>query len=395
MKRALFDQHFVPTYAPAPMVPVHAQGVWVTDQEGRKFLDLAGGIAVSALGHCHPSLVSALTEQAQKLWHVSNLMTNEPALKLAQGLCQQTFAERVFFSNSGAEANEAALKLARRYAYDHHGPAKHRIICFEDGFHGRTLFTVSAGGQAKYREGFGPTPSGIEHLPYNDVDALRAAVSDDVCAIFLEPMQGEGGMRPATPEFLRACREEADRVGASLIFDEVQSGMGRTGHLFAYQHYGVTPDILSSAKALGCGYPIGAMLTTHERAQSLTPGTHGTTSGGNPLACAVAFAALNEISQPEFLATVRARTEAMRLRLEDIGRKHNCFTDVRGLGLWFGCELTPDRKGSAGAIVARALDHELMILNAGPDVVRLAPALNISEDEMHLGLDRLEQTLSA
>lgn len=395
MKRELFDAHFVPTYAPAPMVPVKGRGVWVTDQTGRQYLDFAGGIAVSALGHCHPALVKALTEQAQNLWHVSNLMTNEPALKLAQALCDKTFAERVFFSNSGAEANEAALKLARRYAWDTHGEGKHRIVCFENGFHGRTLFTVSAGGQAKYREGFGPTPGGIDHLPFNDIDALRQNITDDVCAIFVEPMQGEGGMRPATPEFLRACREEADRVGATLIFDEVQSGMGRTGHLFAYQHYGVTPDVVTSAKALGCGYPIGAMLTTHDRAKVLTPGTHGTTSGGNPLACAVAFAALTEISQPDFLATVRERTAAMRLRLEDMGQRHKCFSDVRGLGLWFGCELTEELKGQAGAMVSTALEHELMILNAGPDVIRLAPALNLTEDEMHLGLDRLEAVLSA
>lgn len=393
--RQAFDQYMVPNYAPFSVVPERAAGARVWDTEGKEYIDLAGGIAVSALGHCHPALNQALMKQANTLWHVSNLMTNQPAVDLARLLCEQTFAERVFFSNSGAEANEAALKLARRYAWHHHGEGKHRIVAFNDGFHGRTLFTVSVGGQPKYQEGFGPVPAGIDHVPYNDVAALEAIMGDDVCAIMVEPVQGEGGMTPATPEFLAACRALADRHQALLIFDEVQSGVGRTGHLYAYQHYQVTPDILSSAKALGCGFPMGAILTRSEIAQVLTPGTHGTTSGGNPLACAVGLAAVSEISQPPFLKQVRENTAFMQAELEAIGQRTQAFTEVRGLGLWFGCELSPKRKGQAVAIVQECLNQGVMTLVAGADVLRLAPALNTSQADLAIGLQRLEAALNA
>ena len=392
--RQEFDQYMVPNYAPFSVVPSHAEGAWVHDMDGRSYIDLAGGIAVSALGHCHPGLVKALTEQANRLWHVSNLMTNEPAVELAKLLCQQTFAERVFFSNSGAEANEAALKLARRYAWHHKGEGKHRILAFDNAFHGRTLFTVSAGGQPKYQEGFGPCPEGIEHQPYNDIEALKRAGGDDLCAIIVEPVQGEGGMTPATPEFLQACRALADQHQALLIFDEVQSGVGRSGQLYAYQHYGVTPDILSSAKALGCGFPMGAILTRSEIAEVLTPGTHGTTSGGNPLACAVGLAAVSEISQPAFLAGVRDKTAAMQQELEAIGQRTGAFADVRGLGLWFGCELQGDYQDRAVEIVHNCLAQAVMTLVAGPNVLRLAPALNTDQDTLMQGLARLEAALT-
>lgn len=391
--RALFDQHMVPNYAPAAQVPIRGEGPYLYTEDGTQLIDLAGGIAVSALGHCHPRLIEALNDQAHKLWHVSNLMTNQPATHLAQVLCQETFADRVFFANSGAEANEGALKLARRYAYETGGPNKNRIIAFDNGFHGRTLFTVSVGGQSKYREGFGPCPEGIQHLPYNDVEALAAAMDDEVCAIMVEPCQGEGGMVPGTPEFLSACRSLADQYGASLIFDEVQSGIGRTGQLFAYQTLGITPDIVTSAKALGCGFPIGAFLTTSERARVLTPGTHGTTNGGNPLACAVSLAAVNEIRQPAFLAQVRDTTEWMHNELTAIGQRHGVFTEVRGMGLWFGCELAPEYAGKAGAIMNQALELGVMVLVAGADVVRLAPALNIERSVAAQGLALLEEAV--
>ncbi|RBH48911.1 aspartate aminotransferase family protein, partial [Pseudomonas sp. MWU13-2860] len=243
-------------------------GSRVWDQSGREFIDFAGGIAVNSLGHCHPELVAALTEQASKLWHVSNVFTNEPALKLGKLLTETTFAERVFFCNSGAEANEAAFKLARKYGSDHFGPEKNQILACKNSFHGRTLFTVSVGGQPKYTEGFGPVPGGIAHFDYNDIESLKAAISDQTCAVVIEPIQGEGGVMPADKAFLEAARQLCDQHNALLVFDEVQSGVGRTGSLFAYQEYGVTPDILSSAKAIGGGFPIGAMLTTEKVAKS-------------------------------------------------------------------------------------------------------------------------------
>ncbi|KAA3633096.1 MAG: aminotransferase class III-fold pyridoxal phosphate-dependent enzyme, partial [Proteobacteria bacterium] len=257
--REMFDQYMAPNYAPAKIIPVRGKGSRVWDQEGRCYVDFAGGIAVTALGHAHPDIVGTLKKQADSLWHLSNVFTNEPALELARKLCEATFAERVYFANSGGEANEAAFKLARRFAFDRFGAEKHEIISFDDSFHGRTLFTVSVGGQPKYTEGFGPLPGGITHLPLNDVEALRDAVSSKTCAVVVEPVQGEGGVRSCSDEFLRAARELCDANDSLLVFDEVQCGMGRTGSLYAYEQFGVTPDILTSAKALGCGFPVGAM----------------------------------------------------------------------------------------------------------------------------------------
>ncbi len=280
-------------------IPVRGEGSRVWDQDGRMYIDFASGVAVTALGHCHPALVRALTEQAGKIWHVSNWLTNEPALRLAKRLIDATFAERVFFCNSGAEANEAALKLARRYAHDRHGAAKIRVITAINAFHGRTLFTVTAGGQEKYSAGFGPNPAGITHLPYNDIAALErefAAHGAEICAVLLEPMQGEGGMMPGTAEYLQAARRLCTAHGALLILDEIQSGMGRTGTLFSYMQKGIVPDILTSAKGLGGGFPVGAMLTTTEIASVFSVGVHGTTYGGNPLACAVAGAVFDVVN---------------------------------------------------------------------------------------------------
>ena len=307
------------------------------------YIDFAGGVAVTALGHCHPAMVKALTEQAGRIWHVSNWFTNEPALRLAKRLTDATFAERAFFCNSGAEANEAALKLARRYAHDRFGPHKIRVISTLNAFHGRTLFTVTAGGQAKYATGFGPTPTGFTHIRYNDVAALEAAFAeeggDDICAVILEPMQGEGGMIPGTPEFLQAARRLCDAHDALLIFDEIQSGMGRTGALFSYMQKGVTPDILTSAKGLGGGFPIGAMLTTAEVASAFSVGVHGTTYGGNPLACAVAGAVFDVINTAEVLDGVKARHSLFMEGLKAINVRRRVFSDLRGEGVWIGCEL--------------------------------------------------------
>jgi acetylornithine/N-succinyldiaminopimelate aminotransferase len=396
--RATFDELMVACYAPAPFVPVRGEGSRVWDQDGRMYIDFAGGVAVTALGHCHPAMVKAIEEQSHKLWHVSNWLTNEPALRLAKRLTEATFAERVFFCNSGAEANEAALKLARRYAHDHVGPDKHRVISTLNAFHGRTLFTVTAGGQAKYASGFGPNPTGFTHVPYNDVAALEAAFrdegGDDICAVILEPMQGEGGMTPGTPEFLQAARRLCTEHSALLILDEIQSGMGRTGTLFSYMQKDIVPDILTSAKGLGGGFPIGAMLTTTEIASAFSVGVHGTTYGGNPLACAVALAVFEVINTTEVLDGVRARHALFMEGLKAINARRHLFGDVRGEGVWLGAELDAPWKGKAMDVVKAAGEAGLLVLVAGPDVVRLAPSLVISLDEILEGLARLELALN-
>ena len=393
VQRADFDQVMVPNYAPAAFIPVRGAGSRVWDQAGRELIDFAGGIAVNVLGHAHPALVGALTEQANSLWHVSNVFTNEPALRLAKKLVDSTFAERVFFCNSGAEANEAAFKLARRVAHDRFGPEKYEIIAALNSFHGRTLFTVNVGGQSKYSDGFGPKITGITHVPFNDLDALKAAISDKTCAVVLEPVQGEGGVLPAEQAYLQGARDLCNQHNALLVFDEVQTGMGRTGELFAYMHFGVTPDILTSAKSLGGGFPIAAMLTTESLAKHLVVGTHGTTYGGNPLACAVGNAVIDVINTPEVLDGVKARHDQFKTRLEAIGQQYGLFTQVRGLGLLLGCVLSDAWKGKAKDIFNAAEKEGLMILQAGPDVVRFAPSLVVDEADIKDGLDRFERAV--
>jgi len=397
VSRAMFDELMVRCYAPASFIPVRGEGSRVWDQDGRMYIDFAAGVAVTSLGHCHPAMIRALTDQACTLWHVSNWMTNEPALRLAQRLVDHTFAERVFFCNSGAEANEAALKLARRYAHDKFGERKIRVISTINSFHGRTLFTVTAGGQAKYAAGFGPNPAGFTHIPYNDVGALErefAAHGGEICAVLLEPMQGEGGMTPGTPEFLHAARRLCTAHDALLILDEIQSGMGRTGALFSYMQKGIVPDILTSAKGLGGGFPIGALLTTSEVASAFTVGVHGTTYGGNPLACAVAGAVFDVINTTEVLDGVKARHALFMEGLKAVNARRRVFSDLRGEGVWIGCELDTPWKGKSMDVVRAAGDAGLMVLVAGPDVVRIAPSLVISLDEILEGLARLETALN-
>jgi len=381
--RETFDQFLVPTYAPAAMVPVRAAGLDLWDQAGKHYLDFTSGIAVTSLGHCNPVLVDALTKQINSLWHLGNGYTNEPVLRLAQALTEATFADRAFFCNSGAEANEAALKLARKYAHTKFGAHKSRIISCFSSFHGRTLFTVSVGGQAKYTEGFEPLPQEINHIAYNDIEAARAAIGDDVCAVIVEPVQGEGGVVPGNPEFLKELRALCDKTGALLIFDEVQCGMGRTGALFAYMGYGVTPDILTAAKALGNGYPIGAMLTTETLAQTLAVGTHGTTYGGNPLAATVALKVLETINTPAFLARVKEASVATIAMLQGLITDYpQVFSAVRGSGLLLGLVVSDAYKGRAKDIQKAAELQGLMVLIAGMDVVRLAPALIVSDEQI-------------
>ena len=394
VERGLFDEVMVPCYNPMEMIPVKGEGSRIWDQNGNEYIDFAGGIAVSCLGHCHPVMVNALTEQGNKLWHLSNVMTNEPALRLAKKLTEVSFAERVFFANSGAEANEAALKLARRYAADVHGTEKSEIIAFKQGFHGRTFFTVTVGGQAAYSDGFGPKPGDVTHLPYNDIEALQAHMSDRTCAVMMEPLQGEGGIIPPTPEFAQAVRELCDKHNALLIFDEVQTGNGRTGHFYAYQGLGITPDILSTAKSLGGGFPIGAMLTTAKLAEHMKVGTHGSTYGGNPLACAVAEAVVEEVTKPEVLAGVLEREAMFREGLEKINAKYNIFSEVRGKGLLLGAALNEEWQGRARDLLVAAGKQGLMVLVAGANVVRFTPSLVITQQEIEEGLAKLDKAIA-
>lgn len=394
VSRADFDRYIVPVYSPASFIPVKGQGSKVWDQEGREYIDFTGGIAVNVLGHAHPALIEALNAQAHKLWHVSNIFTNEPALQLAKKLTEATFAERAFFSNSGAEANEAALKLARRYAFDNFGEDKFEIISTINSFHGRTYFTVSTGGQPKYSAGFGPKIEGITHLPYNDLAAMEATISDKTCAVIIEPIQGESGVLPAEQAYLEGIRKLCDKHNALLIFDEVQTGMGRTGKLFAYMHYNVIPDILTNAKCLGGGFPIGAMLTTEAIAKHFSVGVHGTTYGGNPLACAVANKVVDIVNTEQTLQGVAKRRALFQEELERIGKQYNIFSQVRGKGLLIGCVLTPEWQERTKEILQAAEQQGLMLLQAGSEVLRLAPSLIIDEADIKEGLTRLEQAIA-
>ena len=388
--REMYDQYYFPMFTPPQFVLVKGKGSRLWDQEGKEYIDLSGGIAVNALGHCDDRLVETIREQAGKLWHVSNLMTNEPVISVAKQLVEETFADKVFFCNSGAEANEAALKLSRRYALDKYGVEKDEIIAFTQSFHGRTLFTVTVGGQHHYSDGFGPNPTAITHIPYNDIEILKNTISEKTCAVMLEPIQGEGGIIPADPEFLKQVRELCDKYHALLIFDEVQTGNARTGKLYAYMHYGVAPDILSTAKGLAGGFPIGAILATKEVASVFTPGVHGTTFGGNPLACAVANKVIEIIKQPDFLDGVNTRSKWFFERLNEINNKYQCFSEIRGKGLLVGAVLKSEYEGQSAKLLKAAIDHNLLVLVAGKNVVRFAPALNITKDEFDAGMQKFE-----
>jgi len=393
--RSTFDDVMVPNYNPAQMVPVRGEGSRVWDQEGNEHIDFAGGIAVNALGHCHPELVKVLHEQGSKLWHLSNVFTNEPAMRLAKKLCDATFADKVYFANSGAEANEAALKLARRFALEHYNKDKDQIISFTQGFHGRTFFTVTVGGQPAYSDGFGPKPGGIVHCEYNNLDMLAGMMSERTCAIMMEPLQGEGGIIVPDPAFIKGVRELCDKHNALLIFDEVQSGVGRTGYLYAYMGVDVTPDILTTAKSLGGGFPIGAMLTTDAIASSLKPGTHGSTYGGNPLACAVAERVLDVINQPEVLAGVLKKEALFREILGKINDKYHVFSEIRGKGMLLGCALNEKYAGRSRDFMIAANEQHMMCLIAGVNVIRFAPSLVIPDEDIIEGLARFEKAVAA
>ncbi len=394
---ALAERYYVPVYRPRRIVLDHGRGSRVWDREGVEYIDFGAGIAVNALGHAHPALLAALHDQAGKLWHTSNVFVSEPPLRLAQALVEASgFARRVFFCNSGAEANEAAIKLARRWATAQgRGPERRTILSFRGSFHGRTLAAVTATAQPKYHEGFEPLPPGFAYSDFNDLAAAERAMADgSVCAVLVEPVQGEGGVTPATPAFLAGLRALCDRHGALLVCDEIQCGMGRTGHLFASHGYGVTPDVVTLAKALGSGFPIGAMLVGPHAAESLSFGAHGTTFGGNPLAAAVAGAALRELSSPALMDNVARQAAAIRDGLAALDAEFDVFDEVRGAGLMIGAQLRPTYAGRAGEILDACVGQSLLLLQAGPDVLRFVPALNIGDDDIAEGMRRLRCALS-
>ena len=395
---ALGREVLLPVYKQREMVLERGAGARVWDSTGRDYVDFAAGIAVCSLGHCDPELTAALVEQAGRLWHTSNVFYSEPPLRLAQELVAASrFAERAFLCNSGAEANEAAIKLVRKWAAGQgRAPDRRVIVTCKGSFHGRTLAAVTATAQPKYQEGYEPLPGGFRYVDFNDAVQLEAAMAaGDVAAVLLEPVQGEGGVMPAAPGYLQAVRALCDRHDALLVLDEIQCGMGRTGALFAHWEDGVVPDIVTLAKALGGGFPIGALLAGPKVAQAMQFGAHGTTFGGNPLASAVARVALCRLGSAEIAANVAKQSQAIRDGVAAINRDLDLFTEVRGRGLMLGAVLKPEHAGKAGVIGDLAAEHGLLLLQAGPDVLRFVPALNIDDADVADGLLRLRKALAA
>jgi len=391
--RQTFDEVMVPGSLPGAMIPVRGKGSRLWDQQGRDYIDLAGGSTATALGHCHPSLVDALCEQASTLWHLSRNWTHEPALRLAQQLCAASFADRVLFASSGADANEAALKLARNYALENYGAEKQQVIAFKGASHGQSLLTLSLGNHTQADVPSSTLDADIVHLPFNHIAELENTVSGRTCAVIIEPIQADGGVVPAHPEFLHRARELCDQSEALLIFDEVQTGIGRTGQLFAYMHSGVIPDILTCARALGGGFPIAAMLTHRHLANHFPHNGHQASGAGNPLACRVASRVLELISEPAVLQGVHERHQWLRHELEQINQQLALFQDIRGEGLLLGAVLSAPWKGRANELIQAAQMSGVLIQSAGPDVLRFTPALIIDEDDLALGIERLTLAL--
>jgi acetylornithine/N-succinyldiaminopimelate aminotransferase len=395
---ALGHERYLPIYRPRDLILERGQGARLWDTEGRDYIDFGAGIAVCSLGHCDPDLVAALQEQGGRLWHTSNVFYSEPPLRLAEELVAASrFAERVFLCNSGAEANEAAIKLVRKWAATQgRAPERRVIVSFRGSFHGRTLAAVTATAQPKYQDGYEPLPGGFRYVDFNDLAQLETAMADgDVAAVLVEPVQGEGGVMPAADGFLQGVRALCDRHGALLVLDEIQCGMGRTGALFAHWHDDVVPDIVTLAKALGGGFPIGAMLAGPRVADVMQFGAHGTTFGGNPLAAAVARVALRKLASESIAANVRRQAAAIRAALAAIDDELHLFSEVRGRGLMLGAVLDPAHAGRAGEILDHAAAAGLLLLQAGPDVLRLVPPLNIGDEELEEGLARLRAGLHA
>ena len=388
MTSAPTTSHLLPTYARVDLAFERGEGAWLVATNGERYLDFTSGVAVNALGHAHPHLVQAIAAQASKLWHVSNLYRIPEGERLAERLCAASFADVVFFANSGAEAMECTIKMARKYHAACGRPERYRIITFEGAFHGRTLATLAAGGQKKYLDGFGPVVDGFDQMPFADLEATRRAIGPQTAAILIEPIMGEGGVRVVAPEFLRALRGLCDQNGLLLLFDEVQTGIGRTGTLFAYQHSGVVPDVMALAKALGGGFPVGACLATAEAAKGMTAGTHGSTFGGNPLAMAAAGALLDVVLADGFLARVRHVGLLLKQRLAELKDRHpQVIAEVRGEGLLVGLRAVVP----AGALVDELRAERMITVAAGDNVVRLLPPLIIGEDELAEAVQRIDR----
>jgi acetylornithine aminotransferase len=385
----LADKYLFPTYKRPPFALVKGEGCRVWDESGKEYLDFVGGIAVCALGHSSPIVTKALEEQSRTLVHVSNLYYTRPQAELAKLLVENSFADRVFFCNSGAEANEAAIKISRRYAREKFGTGKHTIVCMQGSFHGRTMATLSATGQSKVQIGYDPLLEGFKFVPFNDLEALRTAVDATVCAVMLEPIQGEGGIVVPHPDYLKGVKEICREKGALLIFDEIQTGMGRTGRLFAYEHFGVTPDIMSLAKALGNGLPIGAMLSTEALSSAFGPGSHASTFGGTPLVTAVSKAVLSSLLNDGWLEHCRNTGAYFKARLEDLKKRHACIKQVRGLGLIIGVEL--DRPGAP--VLDACVEKGFLINCAQEKVLRFVPPLVVTKREIDQLIEALDSVI--
>lgn len=384
--------HLLPVFARADLGFERGEGCWLIATNGERYLDFTSGVAVNALGHAHPALVKALQEQATKLWHMSNLFQSPDGEKLAARLCSESFADFVFFCNSGAEALEGVIKLVRHHHFSKGHPERYRIITFEGAFHGRTLATLAATGSAKYLEGFGPPMEGFDQVPHGDIEAVKKAIGPQTAGILIEPIQGEGGVRSSTPAFLKALRQLCDDKGLLLAFDEVQTGMGRTGDLFAHRRTGVTPDVMSLAKALGGGFPIGAVLATAEAAAGMGPGSHGSTFGGNPLAISAANAVLDVMLKPGFFDHVQRMSLLLKQKLASVIDRHpEIVSEVRGEGLLIGIKAVVP----SGDLVAALRDQKLLTVSAGDNVVRFLPPLVVAEAEIEDGVARLERACTA
>jgi acetylornithine/N-succinyldiaminopimelate aminotransferase len=385
------NSHLLPTYARVDLAFERGEGAWLFTAAGEKYLDFTSGVAVNALGHAHPRLVAALEEQAKKLWHVSNLFCIPEGERLAGRLCEATFADFVFFQNSGTEAIECAIKMARKYQSSNGKPERFRIITFEGAFHGRTLAALAATGNKKYLDGFGPPTEGFDQVPFGDLEAVKKAIGPTTAAILIEPIQGEGGVRVPPPGFLRALRQLCDKNGQLLIFDEIQTGFARTGELFAYQRAGVAPDVMAVAKALGGGFPVGACLGTADAAKGMTAGTHGSTFGGNPLAMAVGNAVMDEMLKPGFIEHVRDTALLLKQRLAEIRDRHaEVVAEVRGEGLLIGLRMVPP----ASEMVDELRAEKMLAVAAGDNVVRLLPPLIIGENEVSEAVNRIDRACS-
>ena len=386
--RGIYDNVMLPNYSPANFIPKEAKGSRIWDLDNKEYIDFGGGIAVNSLGHSHPSLIKALSDQSQKFWHLSNYLSNEPAINLAKQITDSTFAENVFLSNSGTEANEAAIKIARKY-HSSKGDQRSELVSFKNSFHGRSLLNISLGSSEMHRNGFEPLMPGIKHGEFNNESDLEKLISNNTAAVIVEPVQGEAGVFKASNEFIKRLREECSKKGTLLIIDEVQSGVGRMGTLYGYMQYDIEPDIVTSAKALGGGIPIGATLTTQSIGECMQPGTHGSTFGGNPMACAVANEVLNIVNNKDFLNDVLEKEKLFLSFLAEFQTK-GVFSEIRSSGLWIGCDLIDK---TSNEVLEQAYDAGLIMVSAGSNCLRLAPALNITNEEIEQGIDLLKEVL--